>query len=237
MLAIADYADDKGAAWPSVETLAKKIRMSERACRYLLPKIAATGELAIERNAGPKGCNLFRVQVLQAANLSGVQSNVVGGAKSGGSGGATAIAPEPSVNRQEPSFSLQPSVAVQTVKRSKKVDVCPYDEIIALYHRHCPSAVGVSKLTDQRKKLILARWNEIVAGDYRSPGSKPVPRDREGALHFLGNYFALIEKIDWCTGRKLMSDGRTYRVKADKVFAADFMAERSDEAHDQREAA
>jgi hypothetical protein len=69
LLAIADFADDKGAAYPSVATLAKKIRMSERNTHYLLGKLIQSGDLEIERGAGPYGCNLYRVQTLQ-----GVQS-------------------------------------------------------------------------------------------------------------------------------------------------------------------
>lgn len=95
LLAVADHADDNGIAWPSVESLANKVRMSERACRYLLPKIAATGELVIERNAGPKGCNLFRVQVLQGCNSFRGAKTGKGGAKNG-KGGAIAVAPESS---------------------------------------------------------------------------------------------------------------------------------------------
>ena len=64
MLAIADRADDEGAAYPSLQTLATKIRMSPRNTRYLISKLEKSGELEIERNAGPHGCNLFRVKCL-----------------------------------------------------------------------------------------------------------------------------------------------------------------------------
>lgn len=102
LLAIADFANQDGLAYPSVPTLAKKIRMSERNTHYLLRKLEATRELKIERNAGPKGCNLFRVQSLQGAILAGVQSTSEGGA-TGSAKGVQPTAPEPSLNRQEPS--------------------------------------------------------------------------------------------------------------------------------------
>lgn len=105
LLAIADFANQDGVAYPSVPTLAKKIRMSERNTHYLLKKLATAGELEIMRNAGPRGCNLFRVQTLQYANFAGVQS-VVGRGANGSTKVVQSIAPEPSLNRQEQSFNV-----------------------------------------------------------------------------------------------------------------------------------
>lgn len=102
MLAIADFANDAGIAYPSVDTIASKIRMSKRNTNYLLRKIEQSDELVIERNAGPRGCNLFRLQTLQGATSAGVQSKVRGGA-TGSPKGVQPIAPEPSLNHQEPS--------------------------------------------------------------------------------------------------------------------------------------
>jgi hypothetical protein len=95
LLAISDFANDRGIAFPSVATLAKKIRMSERNTHYLLKKLVEKGELEIEVNAGPGGCNLFRVQTLQ-----GGCKPCTGGATHC-TGGVQPIAPEPSL---EPSY-------------------------------------------------------------------------------------------------------------------------------------
>jgi len=48
LLAIADNANDEGEAWPSVPTMAKKIRMSERYTRIVLRELEASGELVIK---------------------------------------------------------------------------------------------------------------------------------------------------------------------------------------------
>lgn len=99
LLAIADFADDQGTAYPSVATLAQKIRMSERNAHYLLTKLVDSGELQIARNAGPKGCNLFRVQCLQGGAKIALQSLHRGAMD--GAGGVQPIAPEPSLNHQK----------------------------------------------------------------------------------------------------------------------------------------
>ncbi len=61
LLSLADYADERGVAFPSVETLANKVRMSERNVQLLLRKLEVDGEVIIEANAGPGGANRYRL--------------------------------------------------------------------------------------------------------------------------------------------------------------------------------
>jgi hypothetical protein len=68
MLAIADWADDEGRAYPAINTLAKKCRLSERGTRYGVHQAERVGELLIEANAGPGGANLYRVLVQRTIN-------------------------------------------------------------------------------------------------------------------------------------------------------------------------
>ena len=63
LLAIADFADDDGYAYPSVIKLATKARLSERQTQYVLAKLEESGELTRQKNAGPHGVNLYRVLV------------------------------------------------------------------------------------------------------------------------------------------------------------------------------
>lgn len=81
-LAIADFANDHGAAFPSVSTLAKKCRISERSVQYAVRSLEELGELVIEANTGPNGVNTYRIQVqiLQGANSAGVQNTTERGA-------------------------------------------------------------------------------------------------------------------------------------------------------------
>ena len=71
LLAIGDFSDDHGKAYPSVNTLAKKARLSIRQTQYCLKSLVDSGELGIEQNKGPHGCNLYRVQLLRGAITAG----------------------------------------------------------------------------------------------------------------------------------------------------------------------
>lgn len=61
MLVIADFANDDGEAWPSVDTLAYKAECTRRAVQKNILILQAEGELQIRHNAGPRGCNLYRI--------------------------------------------------------------------------------------------------------------------------------------------------------------------------------
>jgi hypothetical protein len=55
MLAIADFADDDGRAYPSVNTLAKKCRMKPRNANVILAALRASGELKRDGEPRPEG--------------------------------------------------------------------------------------------------------------------------------------------------------------------------------------
>ena len=115
LLAIADYANEDNRAWPSIGTLAAKIRMSERNTQILMRKIMDAGELEMQQNACPNGTNVYRITLGKGGeNFTplGGENFAPGGAKpstegvkNSAQGGAIAIAPEPSLDP-----SVEPSV-------------------------------------------------------------------------------------------------------------------------------
>lgn len=125
LLAIADFADDDGNAYPAVNTLAEKCRMKPRNAQVILSTLRQSGELEVRENEGPRGTNLYRISTLQGAQgnagvgvqslagvgaqeLAGVQTlaGVQGNARRGAKACAKplqGLAPEPSLNHQQPS--------------------------------------------------------------------------------------------------------------------------------------
>jgi len=62
LLAIADFADDLGKAWPSVPTLAKKARITKRHAQKVIRQLKDMGELAIDqKTSGHWGTNHYHI--------------------------------------------------------------------------------------------------------------------------------------------------------------------------------
>ena len=110
MLAIADFADDDGNAYPAVQTLAEKCRMKSRNANVILAALRSSGELEVRQNEGPRGTNLYRI-VLAGQNLqrlTGVQcitglQRIAPSPAKACSKPLQGLTDEPSVNHQEPS--------------------------------------------------------------------------------------------------------------------------------------
>ncbi len=61
LLAIADFADDEGVAFPSIGTLARKARLSERQVQRVIAELVAAQELEVTPGKGRAGSHLYRV--------------------------------------------------------------------------------------------------------------------------------------------------------------------------------
>jgi hypothetical protein len=61
LLALADHADERGFAWPGIDSLAKKTRLSTRHVTRCIHNLTAGGELKVQENRGPRGTNLYQV--------------------------------------------------------------------------------------------------------------------------------------------------------------------------------
>lgn len=70
LLALADFSDDDGNAYPAIGRLATKCRCSKRYAMKLLTALEASGELEVRVNEGPHGVNRYRVLVGLEVNQS-----------------------------------------------------------------------------------------------------------------------------------------------------------------------
>lgn len=69
LLAIADFANDDGMAYPGIDTLAQKTRQSRRTVQRQLSELEAEGEIAIEPGTGRSNTNTYWV-------LAGLDQNL-----------------------------------------------------------------------------------------------------------------------------------------------------------------
>jgi hypothetical protein len=112
MLALADRADDTGFAWPSVEDICERTKLSPRAVQKAVAKLVEIGELDVEGGGGRRVRNRYRVTP-KPRTSDGVTDE-----KPGTSDGVTDGKPRTSdgVSPEEtPSFATEtPSFATET---------------------------------------------------------------------------------------------------------------------------
>lgn len=110
LMGIANHQGD-GGAWPSIATLAKYGKVSERRVQQIIRELEATGELVVHTMAGgatPTGAtNLYFVTLTCPADCDGT-TNHRQGVKSGADRGETHFTP--GVKPISPKPSLEPSV-------------------------------------------------------------------------------------------------------------------------------
>lgn len=73
LLAIADYADEHGIAYPSVKKLAEKSRLSTRAVQYALQALYESGELELVSEGRFDKANVYRVNAKNLQKREGAQ--------------------------------------------------------------------------------------------------------------------------------------------------------------------
>lgn len=106
LLAIADNSNDENIAWPSIKTISKKARMSERNVQYAIQKLVELGELEVSDQASRYGTNEYRILAGVQSLHRGGASPFTGGVQAVAPGGVQTVAPEPSLlTVNEPSTS------------------------------------------------------------------------------------------------------------------------------------
>ena len=218
LLAIADFADDDGRAYPAVATLATKCRMTARNANLLLAKLRTSGELEVSNGTGPRGTNTYRLRIA-ADTLTLASPRKPASPLKPVSAPEAHFTPEadftltqasathegdfplplkpastkPSLNRQEPSTGRSGQAA-------DRPPAAPMIEIIEAYHQALPSLPRV-RLFDQpgRKKAVRAFWNWVLSSK-NSSGERRASNVDE-ALAWIRAYFERASANDFLMGR------------------------------------
>jgi hypothetical protein len=180
-LAIADFADDNGRAWPAIETLAAKARMTTRNANYVIEKKLKPAGLTVKQNAGPYRTNLFQLPIHGGEKISPLkdfqdETHFPETLKP--------ISPNPSLNRHRrvqraqakpsPSLHMLPLGGLQKKKESSAAVGLPgFKETVAVYHDLFLTKFGA-------KPDIDGRDGKLLAGLVRAHGADDV----QGLLRF-----------------------------------------------------
>lgn len=154
LLSLADYANERGVAFPSVETLAAKTRMTARNVQILLRKLEADGEIVIDAAAGPGGANRYRLTVVGGENFSPQDPPKTtrrgekfspGGVKRLSPGGETAFTG--GVKPASPDPSFEPPIDPSGEERAAAVPPAPAAPAVVVEVAETQTATATTPLT------------------------------------------------------------------------------------------
>lgn len=74
LLAIADFANDDGVAYPSIATLATKARLTPRNTQRAIRHLVTSGDLVLEEGKGLHGTHLYRIALVEGIAPTGCQN-------------------------------------------------------------------------------------------------------------------------------------------------------------------
>ncbi len=102
------------------------------------------------------------------------------------------------INLTEPKEELTPK------QRSAQIGShCPHEKIIALYHECLPMLPTVRIWSEDRRKMLAARWRTLV-------NDKGYQSEEEG-LGWFKRLFGYIRRSRFLTGETPQKEGRTWR--------------------------
>lgn len=112
MLALADWSDDDGRCWPSMASIAKKIRLQPRQAQRVVHQLIEDGFLSVTGNKNGGAPGMSRQYRINIAKLTGVMGDArrVSWETQTGVVGDTQTVIEPSI---EPSRNISPSADAQ----------------------------------------------------------------------------------------------------------------------------
>ena len=74
---------------------------------------------------------------------------------------------------------------------------CPTEEIVGLYHHHCPTLQRVTVLNDARRKAISTRWREVIT----DPDIRRAADPKAAALDWWAWFFDHVNRSPFLTGK------------------------------------
>lgn len=162
LLAIADNANHEGDnAFPSIAELSRKSRLSQRGVRYALRGLEEAGCIVTSPQAGPGGCNRYRV-LMDPASTAAPPADIAGGqVLPGGNmqqeGGQFAAA---EVSQIAPVTVLEPTTNPKNI--SSPIADAPEDPPRDDVERVCQHLVERIVQNGSRRPKITADWRKAA---------------------------------------------------------------------------
>lgn len=127
----------------------------------------------------------------------------------------------------------QESGSTQKAIREDKNPPCPYQAIVALYHKHLPHNPRVKVLSEARKGNMRARWTGEIVDRLKEMGKEASADER---LAYLENCLKQAGASEFLTGKKAFADGRPFWASLEFLMTQSKFIKLIEGAYDNRRA-
>ena len=208
LLAIADFADDNGVAWPAVDTLAIKARLTRRQVLRIIRSLEARGELEVRRGGGRGRVNHYRVKRGNIVTLTELNGDI---------------------HDQETVTPMSPEPSVEPPKKERLLSKNGTDPDLALVYAHWRTRCGKTRpgydqVSQERARKIQARLSDGFTAAELCRAINAVAADDwpERRKHNdLTVIFRSREKVDGWLERGRVDEGPRYRSMSEAMAADD----------------
>lgn len=122
LISIANHCDKYGrCAWPSVNSIGREARLSERVVRSSMRQLEQLGELSVQFGQGPRGANTYSLPKMWGADSAPAESapaEFVDGGQNSSETGAKFVG---AIRKNRPEPSLEPSTVKEELLYRLKV--------------------------------------------------------------------------------------------------------------------
>jgi hypothetical protein len=210
LMCIANHQGD-GGAWPSIATLAKYTKLSERRVQQIIRDLQLSGELIIHEKAGGITAtgitNLYFVNIACPSECDGTTNHRVGvqSPTPRGAGDFT-----PGVQAVSPKPSLEPSVKPFNIVQENEND------FEAFYNTYPRKKNPLEAKRAFYKALQTAKAEVIIAGAQRYADDPNLPFDKT----FIPHPATWLNKGGWMNGPEPERTRTPEEIKAQELAAA-----------------
>jgi hypothetical protein len=128
MLALADYADEEGRAWPGIDAIARKTRLSRRQIQRLERSLIEQGFLRVlsNRDGGAQNTKVLQLVITDVMHRgdADVTGDILAGVTNQANRGDIAVSPKPSYNHHKKKVKRTRAL----VNKALPEDFCPSDD-------------------------------------------------------------------------------------------------------------
>jgi len=202
LLALADFSNEEGQSWPSIASLCRKSRVSERRVHEIIHELSTTGLLTVERNAGPNGVNVY---TLMPRGALSAPLNSTAGVRKNTPGGVAASAPKPSL---EPSLGTTTATTTARARKERETNREPHVALMASLYEQT-----VGGLTPTLADLIRDSAEHVPKSKLGERWIRHAFREAAASGHASLRYVLAVlkrgEDTGWPADMEVKRDGRT----------------------------